>query len=149
MPAITFYRQAREDGGIRTGIAINQDTVLGLFESAGDESNPALAWFIDLRCEGNALPSDPEDSRDWLLQNGPFIRSAFRRLSRELRAGIDIDSWPFRWEIPATPKGVNMAIVCSCVQRFTALDIAKEIAKFSKSWDRWISKLSPTTEPVS
>jgi len=41
MPTITFFRQARNDGGVRTGIEVEGQTVLSRFE--GEEADdPAL-----------------------------------------------------------------------------------------------------------
>jgi len=60
MPTITFYRQARRDGGIRTGIEIDQNTVLMRFDRGRKESDPALLWCVDVRCSGARLPREPE-----------------------------------------------------------------------------------------
>ena len=40
MPNLTFYRQARIDGGIRTGIELDEDTVFEYFEEGGSEPDP-------------------------------------------------------------------------------------------------------------
>ena len=52
MPNLTFYRQKRVDGGVRTGVELDGETVASLFEEGDPERDPALLWFVDLRCEG-------------------------------------------------------------------------------------------------
>jgi hypothetical protein len=45
MAMLNFYRQVREDGGIRTGIELNGTTIFERFESGGDDYDLALDSF--------------------------------------------------------------------------------------------------------
>src|SRR5262249_45375163 len=100
MPKISFYQKKRRDGGIRTGIDIDRESVLGCFQSGPEESDPVLLWFVDLRCEGARLPTTPEEARQWLLDHSALIHQAFQKLIAEIRAGIDFNTWPLLWTLP-------------------------------------------------
>ena len=69
MPNLTFYRQARIDGGIRTGIELDEDAVFEHFEEGGPELDPTLLWYVDLRCQGPGLPDEPRKAREWLIDH--------------------------------------------------------------------------------
>jgi hypothetical protein len=140
MSAISFYRQARRDGGIRTGITIDADTVLHRYENGGNDSDPALVWFVDVRCEGRRLPTEPEPAREWFLSHAQLIKAALRASAEELRAGIDIGSWPLERSISG-PRGVRMRIVCSAVRRLEALDIARILHDIADHWEERIKAL--------
>src|SRR5438876_12275597 len=101
MTEFAFYRQKRRDGGIRTGIEINGETELGLEEGfTGDEQDPVLLWFVDLRMEGKKLPTDPEEVRQWLLKHSPGICAGFQLLAGEIQAGVDFNTYPYLWPVP-------------------------------------------------
>ena len=79
MPKLTFYHQARFDGGRRTGISLDDDaTSLHFFETgaAEEDYDPRLLWYVDLRCEGNAIPGEPQAARDWFLDNEAYFVAA-------------------------------------------------------------------------
>jgi hypothetical protein len=140
LSAISFYRQARRDGGIRTGVTIDADTVLHRYEGGGNDSDPALVWFVDLRCEGRRLPTEPEAAREWFLSHAQLIKEGLRASAEELQAGIDIGSWPL--ERPLTgPRGVRMRVVCSAVRRPEALDIARILQDIADHWEERIKAL--------
>ena len=63
MTKLTFYRQGRKDGGIRTGVEVNDESVLGRFEEGDKETDSALDWYVDIRCSVSKLGNDPEDAR--------------------------------------------------------------------------------------
>src|SRR5438309_1549162 len=84
---LTFYRQERADGGVRTGIMAGDSTVLELFEAPEEEYDPSLIWSIDIRCHGSSLPFNAEGARAWLLENGAMIRDGLSRFTEHLRAG--------------------------------------------------------------
>jgi hypothetical protein len=86
-----FCRQLRMDGGYRTGLEVDGETVYGLFEEGQTDDDPRLRWFVDLRCVGSKLPKSARLARAWLLKNSPMIVDGFARCSQEVRAGIDPD----------------------------------------------------------
>src|SRR5438105_3447 len=100
MPSIHFFRQLRRDGGIRTGVDVEDETVLWRFHPGrhrGDP-DPAIEWYVDVRCQGPRLPHDPEGARDWLLKNGRAIHAALEAVAESIPAGVDPSDWPLRHE---------------------------------------------------
>jgi hypothetical protein len=146
MTTINFYRQVRKDGGKRTGIEINGETVLGRFEKGKKPEDSALLWFVDVRCSGRNLPEDPEAARKWLLEK-PAIQNALEKIADELRAGIDF-SEPISRKVPNAGHGITIYIFCSAVVRLQALDMANALAETSSHWVEFITSLE-CLEPVS
>ena len=99
MKTIDFYRQARVDGGERTGVEVNGETVLEQFEPGDKEEDAALLWFVDVRCAGDSLPGEAESVREWLLEKGSIIQTRLREIANELPAGIDF-SEPISRDVP-------------------------------------------------
>ncbi len=134
MAMLSFYRQVREDGGIRTGIELNGTTVFERFESGGDDYDPALVWYVDIRCESNNLPQAAEEARDWLQRHGKYIRDGLPVLAAKLQAGVDVGSYPLRWQVPNVPEGLRVTVVCSALRRVPGLEIAKVLNEIGESW---------------
>src|SRR4051794_13461226 len=97
MGKLSFYRQARQDGGIRTAVELNEETVFHSFKKGAKEEDPALLWWVDLRCEGPGLPKDAAGARRWLITHAGLIKDGFGRLAEKLHAGLDVDIYPFQW----------------------------------------------------
>ena len=148
MSKITFYRQKRRDGGIRTGVEINGETELGLEEGfTGDELDPVLVWFVDLRCEGQKLPADAEAVRAWLLKYTSVIRSGFQSLAEEILAGIDFNSYSYLWPVPDAPRGVRMLIACCAMRRLEAREMRGVLLDIAANWAERLQRL-PAVEPA-
>jgi hypothetical protein len=47
MSTIGFFRQARFDRAVRSGVTVDGATVLHLFEPGDEDVNPAILWFVD------------------------------------------------------------------------------------------------------
>lgn len=142
MAHITFYRQKRRDGGLHMGITIDGSTAMELEEGVDwKESDPVLLWYVELRCEGKSLPNRPEEARQWLLDNGEWIREGFRTLTEELRVGIDYNTLPLVWPVPKSPRGVRARIACHAMYRSDALAIAQVTAEFVAHWSAWLENL--------
>ena len=140
MSTITFFRQARQDGGIRTGIDIDRDTVLARFEAGDENADPALLWYVDVRLEGKKLPRTPEAARNLLIEKGPSIRSALLRTAEELAAGMDVSDWPLQRRA-TIGAGVRVNIVCSAIRRVEAHQIADVLRDIAEHWDHRVSDL--------
>lgn len=125
MTKIGYYRQKRLDGGMRTAITFEDSPVLGQYAAAKDDSNPVLAWYVDIRCEGRRLPTEPEPERlrAWFLKHAQQMREGLSQLAEELKAGVDTSSWPLERSI-AGLRGVKTRIICAAIRSLTALDIA-------------------------
>lgn len=146
MDKLNFYHQKRRDGGLRTGIDLNDERVLEQFEPGDVPQDSALLWFVDVRCSAERLPSEPEAIREWFLARGETIRAALRELSSELSAGMDSD-WPLKKEI-ATSDGVKMAIYCSALRRLSGREISDVLSGLEKTWGTAIQALGGYAHPV-
>lgn len=147
MKTINFYRQMRVDGGKRTGVEIDGETVLERFESGNKAENSALLWFVDIRCSGSNLPDEAEAAREWLLEKGSNIQAGVRGVANNLRAGIDFSA-PVSREISNVGRGITVQIFCSAIRRLEALDMAKALDDVSSHWKEFLKKLE-VLEPLS
>src|SRR6266849_537627 len=134
MAKVIFYKQVREDGGVRTGIEIDDLTYFERYEPCGEDDDPTLVWFADVRGEGKGLPSQPNKARDWLLANAGLIEKNLAKLADEIRVGIDVDSYPMKRKVPDSPKGLHITIVCSASRRMAARNMAQELTSLAKDW---------------
>ena len=105
---LVYYRQGRVDGGIHTGVDSFDMPLLESFENEApyDESDPVLAWYIEVRCKGQGLPTSVEEARAWFLKHQELIRSGLVALADELSVGLDVESYPYFWrKFPVTTQG--------------------------------------------
>lgn len=140
MSKITFFRQAREDGGIRMGIEVDDRTVLSQFEEGSDEFDPALTWYVDVRFEGARLPKDGEAARQWLIRQTPIVQRELSAAAEKIPSGIDPDYRPVLYEVKLR-DGLRMTLACSAMRRVKAKQIASIVAEIAGSWRTWIEAL--------
>jgi len=144
MATLTFYRQARADGGLRTGIEVDGETLLEDYLPGSREHDPALLWYVDLRCEGDRLPAEPEAVRAWFLENSQMIQRGFAACADELKVGIDSfdqDFRPYERRIGQTPDGTVLRVVISAIRRIDARKIAVELRRIGAEWERSLRAL--------
>jgi hypothetical protein len=147
MKTIVFYRQVRVDGGKRTGVEIDGETVLERFERGNETEDSALLWFVDIRCCGSHLPDEAEAARKWLLEKGSIIQKGVSDLVNELSAGIDF-STPISRKIPNVGDGITIEICCSAIRRLQARDIASFLSEISSRWNEFLNTLE-VLEPLA
>jgi hypothetical protein len=144
MPKLTFYRQGRADGAIRTGIELDDETIFENYEETERDVDPTLLWYVELRCKGSAIPSDPPEAKQWLLGNEAIGREGFSRCASEVEAGRDVDLYPFLWsKFSGVPKDVEMTIACATNRRIWALSVPKLLEDFAEHWRERIEHLQP------
>lgn len=122
MAEITFYRQVRKDGGIRTGIELGSDSVFSSFEPGLTDSDPALVWYVDVRCSGPTLPADREGARQWLLRHSTELGAVLGKAADQIPAGYDPVEWPL--QVSGRVDGADVTVVTSAVRRTEARDLA-------------------------
>jgi hypothetical protein len=110
MSTIVFFRQARVDRGIHTGIDVN-GTGWEYYDAGSDQHDP----------------DSPEDARQWLLENELLVTATYRQLAERLEVGMDPDVWPLQVENPQPPAGVSLAAVCCCTRRVSARQMNKTV----------------------
>jgi len=142
MPDLTFYHQKRVDGGLRTGIDLDGDTICEDFEPGEAERDPALRWYVDLRCSGEGLPAEADSARDWLLEHEAMIQDGFRRYADQLAAGADPDDYPLQWSgFQPLPPGVQMSIACAVIRRVDARELNRLLLDIAEHWSERIDRL--------
>lgn len=141
MRKLTFYRQQRVDQGIRTGVEMDGETVLHRFEYGKGESDPALLWFIEIRCRGPKLPQTVDGARQWLLTHKGLIQSGLEQLADDLATGMDVDALPLQRTFPRAPPGTKMTLICSAGRRFQAIQIAGLLRKLAIDWEKHLRSL--------
>lgn len=141
MSKIVFFRQSRADGGVRTGLDIDEETILQRFEDGTGEVDPVLTWFVDLRCEGVSLPHETEKAYQWLLAHSTVITDGFLALANVLDLGLDTDVYPLSWDIPNPPAGVRMSIVCSAMRKSSGRRMKSILREVAEHWVEYVDEL--------
>jgi hypothetical protein len=132
------------DGGVRTGIELDGDTVYGLFEEGEDECNPALLWYVDLRCQGSKLPETARGARKWLIDHAKMISNGFSKCAVDIRAGIDPDIYPLFWDkFSDIPESIQLTIAISAIRRVNAIEMSKVVAEIDSRWIEIVRSLKP------
>ena len=147
MSQLTFFRQARADGGVRTGVELDGDLLLHRFEEGAAEDDPGLIWFIDVGFEGEGLPHGAEAVRDFLLARASEIASALAQMSDDIsRTGVDSGAWPLRRRAPATTDGVSITLTCSAIRRLEGREIANKLSELARDWAAIVGDLPAETQ---
>jgi hypothetical protein len=141
MTSITFYQQVRRDGGLRTGIDVDGEAVLMRFDPGPGAPDPALAWYVDVRCEGDALPVHTEGARRWLLDNERFVVGGMATIADRVGAGIDVDDRPAEWELPSAPERSRITVAICTARREAAHGIAAILRDVGRSFGSLVREL--------
>jgi hypothetical protein len=142
---LVFYHQGRVDGGIHMGVDAFDTSLLESFENEApdDESDPVLSWYIDIRCKGRRLPTTAREAREWFLKHGDLIRTGLGALAEELRVGLDVESYPYRWDkFVSQPNGVQITLVCMVHRRTGGLKFARYVQAFADHYGEILNRLA-------
>lgn len=142
---LIYYRQGRVDGGIHTGVEGFDMPLLESFENEApyDESDPVLAWYVEVRCKGQGLPTSAEDARAWFLKHQELIRSGLAALADELSVGLDVESYPYFWRnFPSQPKEAQLTLVCSAHRRSNGIGLGRQVRAFADHYEDYLKRLS-------
>lgn len=135
MPKLTFFHQVRVDGGVRTGIEIDDAIALEFFQTETEEFDPVLLWYVDIVCDGDNLPGEPETARQWFLDNERFfVDLLLVPAADELEIGFDPEVRPFRRIRDAAPGGCRAVMIASAMRRVHAREIAGNLRRVAESW---------------
>ena len=160
MPNLTFYRQKRFDGGIRTGVELSVEhdgvglsgaTILEHFEMGEEERDPSLLWFVDVRFKGPGVPGEAEAACQWLLTTRSVIEGGLARFADKLRdVGSDVDDHPLQWsDFPGGDDGVERKVVCSAIRRIDARGYAEILDDIRTSWEKRIEEMIAENASIS
>ena len=142
---LVYYRQGRVDGGIHTGVDAFDAPLLESFENEApyDESDPVLAWYIEVRCKGRGLPTSVDGARAWLLKHQEVIRSGLAALADELSVGLDVESYPYFWrKFPSQFKEAQLTLVCSAHRRPNGIGLARQVRSFGDHFEEYLMRLA-------
>jgi hypothetical protein len=144
MADITFYRQQRADGGIRTGIEVNESVVFSEYQPGHHDDDPALLWYVDVRCKGQGLPIDGERARDWLASQRKIVARQLNKLADRIPSGIDPSEWPLQIEHAFIWRNrrVILTIACSAIRRLEARKLAGILREIAENWDQHVTGLA-------
>jgi hypothetical protein len=149
MTKVTFFQQRRKDQAVRTGVEVNEETVLQRFSPGEGESDPALLWFIDLRFVINqSIATEAEAAKRFLMTIATPVRGALEQCAKEFQAGIDPDTWPARREIANLPPDVDGVIVSSAMRRLTLGEMGEAFTDLGQRWIDILASLEEVAEPT-
>jgi len=143
MTTLALYRQARVDGGLRTGIEVDGLAVWEQFEPGSEEVDPALLWYIDCVCEGDDLPTEADEVRQWFLAQGPALQGYLTTAAQELIVGSDPEVHPYGKVFAGPETGLQARISVSAVRRIVGRGIAARLVEFRDAWEATIRNLVP------
>jgi hypothetical protein len=144
MRRVSFFRQKRKDGGIRTGVDVGQDTVLSRFNAGAEESDPTLIWYVDVRAEGPTLPQTGEEAREWFVSQKEVVQQALVSFADELSTGLDVSDAPVKRVVSlGTGNGrkTTLSVVVSAVRRSEAIKLSKVLTDIARNWEAYVQDL--------
>ena len=135
MHRLVFFRQKRYDGAVRTGVELDDELIAHRFSGGHADPDPALLWYVDLRCEGEGIPDGSDEAAHWLLEQAAVIQDGFCRFSEHIRAGLDPDIYSLNWtDFPDAPERVSLQIACSAVRRVDGRAMAAILSEIADNW---------------
>ena len=143
MHELGFYRQARFDGGVRTGVGVDGTTVLHEFQPGDEECvDPAILWYADLTCSGEDLPTEAEEVRDWFIANQVWIKQGLSETAEHIALGVDNDLKPFERKLQA-PNSIEARVIATGIRRLSAQGISSQLLEIAGSWEQILEQLNP------
>jgi hypothetical protein len=140
MPEVTFFRQARRDGGTRTGIDVDGETMLSRFDEGKSETDPSIVWFVDVTFRGRSVPRDAGAAREFLTRNRPIALRLLNELADEIPAGIDPTVWPVK-KTRKVRAGLEVAVACSAIRRLEASRLPGILRDLASRWVELVEEL--------
>ena len=137
---LMFFRQVRQDGGIRSGVEIDGRSVLSLFKPGSREPDPGLLWYVDVEVSGSRLPHDAGKVRSFLLEENGCIGGVLERLADRIPAGCDPGTWPV-CESGKTSHKQTITVTGSAMRRLEARKFAGILKDLAKKWDDYVQDL--------
>jgi len=141
MPKLIFYRQQREDGGVRMGIDLNGDRIFERFDRGPGESDPGLIWYVDVILENPDMPTAEDDLRPWLLDQSDIVINVLREMADHVPAGMDPGDWPYHHQRHVGE--LRLKVICSAIRRLEAREIGARLRDVADHWREYVGVLEP------
>ena len=141
MPTLTYYKNVRNDGGVRTGVGLNGETVLEDFVEGRQEPDPILVWYVDLLFESSKVPKEAEAIRAWLATMGNYVKQGLDEIATKMEVGIDQQWNPFSYPLLRTPTGVKITMSGAAMNRVRIEDFAQHLREIKQEWDKSLRRL--------
>lgn len=151
MTEITFYRQKRRDGSVRSGLHATGPYDLENFEKgpeqlADDPCAHVLDWFIDLQLQSPRQMDDAEAARDELLSHADEITAGLNRMVDEIGVGLDSNR-PVVWQnFPELPTGYSCRLNCSISLKYRGMPYMDLLRDFVGRWPIYCRSLRVLVE---
>lgn len=142
MAQIEIYRQQRADGGIRTGLEVGGEQLLQSFEPGKGEPDPAIEWYVDIRCKARGKgPRTSAEAMAWLSAHSELLRTALERAADRVPVGTDPSVWP-RMEGVHDAGGMSIVVAYSAISRAKGRQIAAKMRSWARTFSRVVDKLA-------
>jgi hypothetical protein len=129
MAEVIFYHQERVDGGQRSGLTVDGETVLHSFVEGSAEFDPALEWYADVAIQTPLLPT-PANARDWLRNNSADIRESLIEAASRFASGIDP---PMPVEFVHNNGSGSIRVTVSAMRRLVGRAIGERLKRLAGS----------------
>mgnify|MGYP005867575247 CR=1 FL=1 len=140
MAEVILFHQERADGGRRSGLVVDGETVLHGFLPGADEHDPALVWYVDVSLATSAPPT-PTNALSWLDHHEDEIRNSLTRVADALNLGIDSYSMPAEFTYPGTDGTVRVTV--SAMRHVTGRQIGEKLRQFATAgWAQFFPALT-------
>ncbi len=133
------------------GIELDAETTLlddflpGPPEFENDPLGSALLWYVDIRCRGKELPSDPEGARRWFLAHRAEFENGLHEFADEVRAGTDDDS-TLRKSAPCGGRlevgdDLQIEYACGVIRRVKGPELADRLHEVGHHFAEYLQRI--------
>lgn len=146
MATIKFFYQERYDGGVRTGIGVNDEMVLHRFLPGDEDSDPALLWYLDVVFKGDSLPAGSDEAKQWLCDQSDTIKRELLQAAEHLVVGLDVGPDTRYRATLVLMDSATGEIMISGARSLSERELADKVRSVAASWDEIMTTLAPFVE---
>jgi hypothetical protein len=140
MPSVTFFRNARRDGEIHSGVSLDDDLILESWKNQAEDRDPVLDWFVEFEIDSPEAPASVDHIRAWLPKQAAAIDEALASAARELEVGMDGGVAPFQFR--TTRQGAAIEVRGAASRRVRSTDIARHVEELRAGWRTDLMEMS-------
>jgi hypothetical protein len=140
MAHLSFFKQVRNDGGVRYGILLD-GTSLWMHFAAGSGIDPGLLWYVDVELVGASLNGEPEAARTLFIEYTQQVEQALEEVIQALRSETGIVVWPVSSREIEVADGVALKVTCSAIRKMQTRELAQALTELQADWRQHINSL--------